>query len=186
MSNVGNKVTQTDTCVQILQISNVLYLSSVTLAKISILLFYNRLFGVNKTFRWITHSVIGFITSYFIGCALAVIFQCIPPAATWNMPLRETSQCASILTINIAIGGLNIFSDVLILLLPVPTLCMLHLSLSQKFGLVVVMTVGILYVTNPSWSSSASYQRMLMRNAQRVRDRHRPRSDYGDKVQRYG
>lgn len=129
---------------KIFQISNVLYLMCIMLAKVSILLFYNRLFGINKRFRLISYGVMAFVVSYCVASAFTIVFQCTPPKATWNLLLRVTSHCLSIIKIDIAIGAFNIASDIFILFLPIPMLWQLRMPVSQRLGLIVVMTTGIL------------------------------------------
>lgn len=119
---------------------------AIMFAKLSILLFYNRLFGINKRFRWTVYGAMVFVTGYCVSTALAIIFQCSPPAATWDLILRTKSHCTSLIDIDIAIGGFNIPSDIFILLLPIPMLSKLQMPLPKKLGVMMVMATGILYV----------------------------------------
>ena len=131
---------------QLIIIGNILYLVSLVLTKVSILLFYRRLFNISKWFRWTVHGAITFVIGYCAGAVFAIIFECSPPAATWNIMLRLTSHCADIVHINTVIGVFNIFSDFFILLLPLPMLWKLQMPTSKKLGLMVILTSGSLYV----------------------------------------
>lgn len=87
-----------------------------------------------------------FVVGYCLATALAIILQCTPPAATWDLMYRvkTNAHCASLIDIDIAIGGFNIPSDIFILLLPMPMLLKLQMSLRKKLGLVAIMATGIL------------------------------------------
>ncbi|KAL9038760.1 MAG: hypothetical protein Q9180_002937 [Flavoplaca navasiana] len=50
-------------------------------AKLSILIFYHRLFGVNVPFRRAVFAVSALVVGYCLSLALATLFQCTPPAA---------------------------------------------------------------------------------------------------------
>ena len=129
-----------------IQMTTVFYLVAIMFAKLSILLFYNRLFGVNKAFRWTAYGAMVFVVGYCLGTAFAIIFQCTPPAATWDLMYRVQTgvHCLSLIDIDIAIGGLNIPSDIFILLLPMPMLSKLQMPLPKKLGLAAVMATGVL------------------------------------------
>jgi len=113
-------------------------------AKLSILIFYNRVFGINKSFRWTAYATMAFVVGYCVSNVLAIIFQCVPVAAAWNLMLRleHSGNCASLTKIDIAIGGFNIPSDLLILILPIPMLWRLQLPWSRKLGLIAVFATG--------------------------------------------
>ncbi|KAL9597713.1 MAG: hypothetical protein Q9219_004970 [cf. Caloplaca sp. 3 TL-2023] len=127
-----------------IQIVTILYLMAIMFAKLSILYFYKRLFGVKQHFRWILYGTMGFVVAYCIGIALTIIFQCSPPSATWDLLARAQKSCLSLINIEIAIGGFNIPSDIFILLLPVPILWKLQMPLRKKLGLTAIMATGIL------------------------------------------
>jgi hypothetical protein len=59
-----------------------------------------------------------------IGLSLAYVMQCIPPNATWQIDLKLKAQarCIDVKPITYSSAGLNIFTDLLVLLLPVKML----------------------------------------------------------------
>ena len=114
--------------------------------KLSILTFYHRLFSVNRRFRWALYVTMALVVGYCISIALAVIFQCLPPAAVWDLMLREHSVChVSLIKVDVAIGGFNIPTDIIILILPLPMLWKLQMPLAKKLGLIAILATGILY-----------------------------------------
>ncbi|KAL8897720.1 MAG: hypothetical protein Q9207_007072 [Kuettlingeria erythrocarpa] len=129
---------------QFIQINLVMYLFAIMFAKLSILIFYHRLFGVNVAFRRAVFAVSAIVVGYCLSLALATIFQCTPPAAVWDLKLRmQTNNCISLIKIEIAIGGFNIPTDIIILLLPAPMLWKLQMPWSRKLGLMAILATGI-------------------------------------------
>ncbi|KAL8692585.1 MAG: hypothetical protein Q9224_003927 [Gallowayella concinna] len=126
-----------------IHITTVLYLVAILFAKLSILLFLNRLFGINRRFRLTVYAAIACVVSYCLIMVLLIIFRCTPVAATWDL-MRERTHCVDLINIDIAIGALNIPSDIFILLLPIPMLRKLQMPLHKKLGLGIIMATGIL------------------------------------------
>ncbi|KAG6995616.1 DNA-directed RNA polymerase III subunit rpc5 [Physcia stellaris] len=88
--------------------NTVLYLLAIMFAKLSILIFYYRLMGINKHFRWALYCVATLVIGYCLSLTLALIFQCTPPAAVWNLEMRPQAQCLNMVEIDVAIGAFNI------------------------------------------------------------------------------
>jgi hypothetical protein len=80
---------------------------------------------------------------------LAVIMGCFlicqPTAAYWD-PTISGSHCGNSVTLWLTTGILNIITDVVVLLLPMPYIVGLDLALYKKLVLVVTFGAGILYV----------------------------------------
>lgn len=116
-------------------------------AKLSILIFYHRLFGANVPFRRAVFAVSDLVVGYCLSLALATLFQCTPPAAVWDLKLRMApeTKCVSLIKIEIAIGGFNIPTDIIILLLPVSMLWKLQMRWSRELGLMAILATGIRY-----------------------------------------
>lgn len=85
-----------------------------------------------------------FVVGYCVSIALAIIFQCTPPSAVWNLMQRETAKCTHLVAIEIAIGAFNIPSDFILLALPFPMVARLQMPLAKKIGLMVITATGIL------------------------------------------
>lgn len=122
------------------------YLMAVMFAKISILLFYKRLFGVHRHFRLALYGTMVFVVGYCGGASLAVLFKCSPMSATWSADREKwgNANCLSLTIIHSVIGGFNVASDLFILLLPFPILWRLQMPLPKKLGTSAVIATGIL------------------------------------------
>lgn len=53
-------------------------------------------------------------------------------------------DCIEITHIKMAIGGANILTDFVIMVMPLPLVLKLHLGRAQKIGLMLVFSTGIL------------------------------------------
>ena len=108
----------------------------------SILLLYIRLFGINRPFRYACYALMTLVTGYCTALILANIFQCNPIIAGWDF--FAPGHCASLVKINIAIGGFNILSDFAIVVAPVPLILRLQLRPAKMVGLLAILATGFL------------------------------------------
>ncbi|VBB81259.1 Putative protein of unknown function [Podospora comata] len=120
-----------------------IYATSISTIKLSVLIFYLRVF-VNKTMRMATKGVIIFVCLWSVGNILQVFLICRPFAAIYTVALMPTAQCGDQVGSFIAIGAFNIITDVLILTLPIPTVWTLKTSKGKKIALTAVFLVGLL------------------------------------------
>ncbi|KAK4502961.1 hypothetical protein PRZ48_006388 [Zasmidium cellare] len=90
--------------------------------------------------------VIGLLAALFVSFEFATIFQCIPVSYNWTSVVDRTAtgSCTDRLAQVYTAAAFNIFFDVLVLLLPVPSLLKLNISWMKKLGVGIVFMVGIL------------------------------------------
>jgi hypothetical protein len=118
-----------------------IYATSISTIKLSILLFYLRVF-VNRGLRRATMAAIIFVSVWSVGNILQVFLICRPFAKTYTPQLDGT--CGDQVASFIAIGSFNIITDVIILTLPLPTVWALKMSTPAKLGLTGVFLVGLI------------------------------------------
>ncbi|MCJ1459191.1 hypothetical protein MMC28_009568 [Mycoblastus sanguinarius] len=109
--------------------------------KISILLFYRRLYPVRSLH--ITSSIIGaIVVAWYIAIQVTAIVQCLPIRYYW----QRTGQgyCIHLIRFNIALASINLVTDVAVLILPIPAIWRLQLPKSKKIGLSAVFLAGLL------------------------------------------
>ena len=111
-------------------------------AKLSILLLYHHLFKIDRRFKLAVYALMAFNVAYCGACALAYLFSCRPESKTWNIALPGT--CISLTLLDKVIGALNILTDFLILILPIPIVWGLSMTRSKKVGLSAVFGTGVL------------------------------------------
>ncbi|KAF2222374.1 hypothetical protein BDZ85DRAFT_184177, partial [Elsinoe ampelina] len=121
-------------------IAQVVYKPIIGLTKSSILASYLRIFTVSKKFNIIAWVNIAVIVSWTIGTTVATILQCVPIRASWDKSVKATCTNSDIFWL--AYGGMNIATDVIILVLPVQPILKLKMRRREKIGLLLAFLVG--------------------------------------------
>lgn len=121
-----------------------MYLISILGYRLALLLMYLRIFGVNRPFRYATWAVMSFIIGYLSCNLITLLFGCTPIAKYWKA--SEPGHCITLIKADYAYGSMNVGSDILLFLLPLPMVWQLQLSFKEKLGLVLVFMSGIMYV----------------------------------------
>ncbi|KAK6540232.1 hypothetical protein TWF694_009048 [Orbilia ellipsospora] len=115
---------------------------AVSLTKVSILLFYIR-FCTTRSFKISIYATLIFVAAWTICWTFLIIFQCVPVSAYWRFP-RSGDKCISLQNqLHLLHGSTNLITDVLILLLPIPTVWSLKMPTRQKLTLIGVFSLGI-------------------------------------------
>ena len=127
---------------------NILYLWAILLAKLSIIALYLRVFSINRPFRHACYFLALAVTLYCFICTPLQLISCLP-AGILSMNSLEAGRCIRVLPLNIAIGGLNIATDTILLLMPIPVLRTLQVSKSRLLVLSAVFATGLLSVPPP-------------------------------------
>ncbi|KAL8987655.1 MAG: hypothetical protein Q9177_003157 [Variospora cf. flavescens] len=154
----------------LLFIADMLYLISIMSTKIAILLLYKALFGVKRSFRYLCYGMMAIVTSYCVIFFFIFAFHCNPVTKAWHIiTYQGPSKCFGIGTIQIVIGGFNIVTDFIILIMPMPIILGLNMGWKRKIGLLVIFATGIVYV----FSDQRRQRRKGYRRAASSRDRRR-------------
>ncbi|CAN8102311.1 unnamed protein product [Discula destructiva] len=108
--------------------------------KLSVLLFYNRIF-VNRTMKMATKFTMIFIGLWSVGNIMQIFLICRPFAASYDPTVPGT--CGNQKASFIAIGAFNAITDVTILVLPIHTIWSLKTKTGTKLSLLAVFCIGI-------------------------------------------
>ena len=114
--------------------------------KVAILLLYRRVFSPlgQGLFEKVIRLFIAILCLFYIATFFAKIFLCVPRARIWNKSVPGTClDNAAVLNTN---GIFNLLTDVIILLVPLKAVWSLQLDRRRKIGVVMVFTLGFLYV----------------------------------------
>ena len=117
-----------------------LYVVCLALAKASLLAFYFRM----SQLRWlkVTSVVLGLvIVAYSLALIFALVFACRPIAAAWDVTIAN-AQCINRPAIYVVLAVLNIATDVILLILPIPMVWKLQMPVVQKIGVIIVFLIG--------------------------------------------
>ncbi|KAK0723247.1 hypothetical protein B0T26DRAFT_674841 [Lasiosphaeria miniovina] len=118
----------------VLYVGELFYLLTVFFAKVSIILFYLRLFP-GEGFRWTAYVVMVCSHPLFLG---------------WLEEVDGTSKCMNVNMLVTAGAGVNIVQEGIILLLPIPVLSKLHASFRIKLNVAAMFSLGIFALVSSS------------------------------------
>ncbi|KAL1880549.1 hypothetical protein VTK73DRAFT_5562 [Phialemonium thermophilum] len=123
-----------------------IYVSCLALTKVSILLFYLKVFP-GRTFKFCAYALIALNSVYALSFIFILIFQCDPIPGAWRQWDGEfPAKCISINIIGWTAAAINIALDLAVIILPLPPLLRLSMSLKKKLQIILMFTVG-LFVT---------------------------------------
>lgn len=121
-----------------------IYLAALPLTKISILLFYLKIFPKRqmKIAIWV---LIALNVGYLIAFELVSIFQCTPIRGAWlRWDGTFEATCRNINMQGWMAAGLNLVLDLAVLILPLREIASLSLSLRKKIQILAMFCVGFL------------------------------------------
>ncbi|RFU32999.1 hypothetical protein B7463_g3331, partial [Scytalidium lignicola] len=123
-----------------------IYLGSLPIIKISILLFYLRIFP-RQGFKYCVYALIAANIGYLISFEVISIWQCRPLDAAWKRwDGTYPSKCNNINLQSWLSATFNIILDLFMFILPLPELYKLSMSPKKKFHIMLMFSVG-LFVT---------------------------------------
>ena len=117
------------------------------MVKISILLFYRRIFRI-AYFTLLLNFVGTFVLLWAISGVLVAVFQCQPVSVFWNKLIA--GGCINTDGFVLAEAGITIATDIIVLILPLPMIWRLKISKQQKWAVSGVFMLGSLYALLPS------------------------------------
>ncbi|CAJ2502527.1 Uu.00g099210.m01.CDS01 [Anthostomella pinea] len=131
-------------------IAEITYTLSLVFVKYSILAFYWRVFGAQRSIRIPIWVLAGMVLAWGASVILVSIFQCLPVQAFWQRfdfvaPLPAEAYHCGVDDNDFFNGNAipNIITDVMIMALPVPYIWKLYMPRAQKVAITSVFVVGI-------------------------------------------
>ncbi|KAK8050773.1 hypothetical protein PG994_012503 [Apiospora phragmitis] len=124
-------------------LGEIFYFAALAVNKISILIFILRVFP-DQNFRRVTYGVIGLCSAYGIAFVFATMFQCQPISYSWKqIDSTEPGKCNNIHLQGWMSAILNIFVDLVVLVLPLKQLYALQTNLKKKILIMIMFSLGI-------------------------------------------
>ncbi|KAH7370402.1 hypothetical protein BKA65DRAFT_562060 [Rhexocercosporidium sp. MPI-PUGE-AT-0058] len=123
----------------------VMYFALIPLIKISILLFYLRLF-VEPTIRKLVYMTI--IANVVVGVIYVIlnVFQCWPISYYWTeWDGEHVGRCINVVAIVNSYSGISIGVDIWMLILPATRVARLNMQWKKKIAVAIMFSVGILF-----------------------------------------
>lgn len=109
--------------------------------KLSLLLLYKEI-NPNRRFGLAVYLVMTICVIQTIGTIAGLIFKCWPIKLSWDP--RVPGQCVDARLFYWTITGVNVGTDVLVFVLPIPMIWPVQMTFRQKATLIVMFAVGLL------------------------------------------
>lgn len=129
---------------QLFWITEWIYIIVQDLAKISITVFYLRIFP-QRWFKITCYCIIVWIVSHGFAFWMVDIFQCTPVRALWDKTILN-AHCVNQNAFIYAGAAFSISEDIFIILVPIPLIAGLNLSIEKKLHVIVMFSIGMLCV----------------------------------------
>lgn len=124
--------------------AQVIFSCSITASRLSLLVFYYRIFPVQR-FRTVTIIIACVCICWLISFLFAVIFGCVPVQAFWDRSID--GKCIDENSFAYGITTSELVANLAMMTLPVPWLWSLNLPRSKKFALGGIFLMGSLSVS---------------------------------------
>ncbi|TPX14011.1 uncharacterized protein E0L32_000405 [Thyridium curvatum] len=108
--------------------------------KLSLLTFYLHI-SPEKPFRIAVWTSIGIVGVYTSVITTMLFVNCSPPRKAFDVTITE-GHCIDVAILYIATAASNIFTDLILFILPIPTVLKLRMSNVQKIGAMCVFGIG--------------------------------------------
>ncbi|KAJ5668108.1 uncharacterized protein N7477_006678 [Penicillium maclennaniae] len=126
------------------------YNACLILCKLSVLILYRRIFH-RRAFRIASYILIAFLIISGLWMVISGFVFCVPVDAFWSGRVLNTeTQCLPVGPVWYANAGMQISSDIAILILPMPFLWGLHLPLRQRVSIMLIFGMGIFVIGTSS------------------------------------
>ena len=126
-----------------LVIAGWIYLPLVAAIKLSCLLFYWRVFGPSRTWKWVIGGSMCLLIVTYIALFFANLFECSPIEKNWN-PLLRHGKCIPSSSLPYSSGVINVVSDLCVLIIPIPAVWSLNMKVQRKLRLIAIFSLAIL------------------------------------------
>jgi hypothetical protein len=123
-------------------LAELFYCIEIYFIKMSILCLYIRIFPETNFHRYCIVTIVLLTISVLILVPM-IIWQCVPIHAIWDLG-RSHAQCLNVSGVAYANAGVNLATEIVILILPLPLLHKLRVSKSTKAALYAIFGTGIL------------------------------------------
>ncbi|KAL6715742.1 hypothetical protein ACLMJK_006703 [Lecanora helva] len=124
----------------------ILHTCAMPVIKASVLTFFARLFPTPR-FKVAVHVVLLFIICWWLSTLIVTVFQCNPISFNWGTKPGQLDNCIPKINIFYEIAAfMNMIGDVVVLVLPFPTVVGLQMHSKHKIAVLGMFLTGILVV----------------------------------------
>ncbi|OOO05744.1 hypothetical protein OAory_01072600 [Aspergillus oryzae] len=119
----------------------VTFIPLVCVAKLSLIMLYYRLSPHVKLWRFCIYGIATLITLPSLILVFLYLFGCQPVAKAWDSTITE-GHCVDRLSIMLASSVLNVITDFLMIIAPIPLIWKLNMRVWQKVGVTLMFFLG--------------------------------------------
>jgi hypothetical protein len=134
---------------QVILSFQLLYMMALTFVKLSVLVFYKRIF-VSTGMKRLLYATFALIVCWCVGHSFAMLFICHPTAYWWDQTI-EGGYCLNQIPIYVSLIITNICTDIIIMLLPIVTIWELKMKTTEKLALTAAFSLGIASIAIAVW-----------------------------------
>ncbi|KAI1822647.1 hypothetical protein F4861DRAFT_380846 [Xylaria intraflava] len=121
-------------------VSNTLHPLAITSLKLSILALYRSIFPT-RTFQHVLYLVTASVCIWCVVTVILGVLLCIPVEALWDSSITPR-YCISLNTLGLATTTINILTDFVILVMPIPPVLKLQTTAQRKRLIILTFAVG--------------------------------------------
>jgi hypothetical protein len=130
------------------------YITDLLFVKLSILLFYNHIASVHKSFHLIVRALMAIVVVSSFAMIMAGIFTCNPPSDAWSFTVFwnnflgiYSTQCYNPIILWYVNASFNLFTDCVLWFLPIPFFLNLQtMPMRRRLELCGIFSIGIMAV----------------------------------------
>ncbi|KAJ5116612.1 hypothetical protein N7456_000960 [Penicillium angulare] len=156
--------------IQVMVCAIVFYAWAVMFTKVSILLYYRRIFSKVVWLNWASMIMGAIVIAYNVALIFVAAFQCVPLSSLWT---GKPGTCIDTTPPYVALAIINVITDVAILALPIYPVLKLNMKMKRKiqvlgifltggvtsvcvFGIVRCDALSTMATEDPSWNDCFS------------------------------
>ncbi len=129
-------------------VGTVLYIGAALSIKLSLFIFYHRLFKRNKVVRWLIYGGVTACGVFYPVSFVITLSIMIPspnqPNTTAGWALRTWQSANRQEDLLLALGIFGIISDIYLLVIPIRSVYQLQLPTKRKLGIITIFLVGFM------------------------------------------
>lgn len=139
--SLANRESEVKDTIMLMWVGQLLYAFGISIAKCGIISSYFRIFPY-KRLHQIIWVVLAVTIAFIIAAIFGTIFICRPIQAAWDPRLRTPTSCYRIINLLYASAVINLLTDVILCIAPLPYFLKLPLPLKQKISASVLFVAG--------------------------------------------
>ena len=130
---------------QLSHIAQILYAPCIWGVKLSLFVLYLEVFGLVTWLRYCAYAGIVITGSFYFAAMILFTVLCAPQHGQSQMSYLSalaSARCAKSRAVVLALGIINIISDLYLITLPLPALWSLQMPLRRKLGVAAMISTG--------------------------------------------